>query len=330
MTATLEKVDTASLVARLETLRADRREQRQRLEDAAERASEELTRGEEAEDAIREQVDAKARLAAIERAIENLEKLIPHTQEAECRSAAERRVLGLKKGLGSLATEYQGDDFARLQKAVDAVEEALDRLNSRHGNIEQGRTEALFLEDRFGVEVVDALPDVAPPAERVRHLIERLHNLTADSRKQRARRLLSLSEREVKKLRGRINGTPTDEILKEAGERPPGDTRTWQERHEEAMRESRDRADAERREKIAAVDAWLEPKLADGPVPLRQLEREAQEAGFLLRHDRNARGESLREAADRLGVVGLVENENREGPVWWTLEGYDRSRFRPL
>jgi hypothetical protein len=48
--------------------------------------------------------------------------------------------------------------------------------------------------------------------------------------------------------------------------------------------------------------------------------------------DYNAPGQSVREAAARLGVMGLVTHEGGvSGPVWWALRGpFDEERFRLL
>lgn len=76
------------------------------------------------------------------------------------------------------------------------------------------------------------------------------------------------------------------------------------------------------------MDQWLRSlSLRTGPVQLDALEQMAGEAGLAVRPDRNRPGATLREAAERLGVVGLEEERN--GPVWWVLSWAkcDRKRY---
>jgi hypothetical protein len=94
------------------------------------------------------------------------------------------------------------------------------------------------------------------------------------------------------------------------------------------MNESRDREDASRRRAQSKVDGWLTELLSDGPLLVTEVERTAEEAGIILRPDRNRPGESLRDAAGRVGVIGLVEQRN--GPQWWAIGDYDEKRFQAL
>lgn len=332
MTADLKgEISTATLEARLETLRADERECRQRVEDTAELASEALTRGEDADEAIRQQGEAVIRLSATQRAIKNLqEDLIPGCREAEARTAADKRVLGLKKSAGSLANEYT-EDVERVENAAAALVEALQRLNERYSAITSRKVEALFLEDRFEDLEAPDLPDVPAPADALREVLARVQKLPVGRRAKLPPRLLSWREQQVAPLRSRVAATPTGSILAKAGYRPPGDMRTHDERHDEYQRNSRDRQDQQRRNAIAAVDGWLREQLNDGPRLKSAVESAAQAEGVRLHRDRNFPGQSIMEARQRLGVVVLRElsASAADGPSWLALPDmpWDGKRF---
>lgn len=328
MTADLKQIDTAGMEGRLSTLRADLSAAEQRERAAKAHATEATIRGDEDADSLRRELaDAHVDVEVLRDAISDLEGLIPETREAEGRTAAERRALGLRKGAGSRATEYRGDDTKRVEEGVDTVVEAVQRLSDRYDDIMRCRVEALILEDRFeGLEAND-IGDVPSPTELIGHLLDRLRAIKVSPRVQLPRRLIHFREQQVRPLRKLIEGTPTAELLAEIGETRPGETRTHDQRHDQHMNAERDRKSAERVAALARVDTFVRDLLLNGPVLASEVESKAAEAGFAMRPDRNHAELSVREAAfDRLQVLTLVEERN--GPVWWGLPNrYDDKRF---
>ena len=101
-------------------------------------------------------------LAAAELA--NVERQIADAREAEATQAAENRLLGLRRAVGSVAASMDGDE-KRVREKIAELAEAVTRLNDRHGQVSHLKAEAAALCDRFGL-ASPTFPKVVPPALR--------------------------------------------------------------------------------------------------------------------------------------------------------------------
>jgi len=85
-------------------------------------------------------------------------------REQAGKAEAERRLVGIKRAYGSLATEY-GEDIQKLQELAVAYREQKQRIADRFNGLRMLRAEGNALADRFGLPVPD-LSNVVPP---IRH-----------------------------------------------------------------------------------------------------------------------------------------------------------------
>jgi hypothetical protein len=318
--------DVASLTAELDTIRSELADARSEAEEAG-RAARTNPRDQKA---IRRKVEAAARVEAYGGRIVDLQREIAEAQEVAYQGEAERRILGVVRGHGSLM-DQRTKDIQRLQAAAASVVEAVNRLNRRHADLEGLICEALVLAERFGLDMPDLARPLSPARDAaVKDALKAARSATAVEAEPLPSKLTTLPARgagwTLWRLTSRLAGTPTGELLQQAGGGVLASADAWEAHRLRVQNEARTRNDAAHRAEVDRYDSWLRDFLTDGPQQLEEIERAARDAGLRTRRDRNANGLSVREAAERLGVVGLLEK--LDGPAWWALpDTWDMQRF---
>lgn len=300
--------------ARAEELAGKVRELTGRESDLARSIAEGLAEGADVTRLQAERAEAVALRQDIETALPVLRERIEERRELAVRGEAERRLVAIARAHGSVRSSYE-QDLDRVDRLADEFVEAIGKANSRFAEgLRILEIEALFLKDRWPELEPPVLTPVLPPAllDRVTGALRRVGGVVLARPKNLPTRLVSGSAREAALLRASIEGTPTAAILEAAG----GHAEDHRTRHDRAMRESRDRHDAERQAEADRVDNWLRSQLAAGPVLAAAVKEAASREGIALRGPGD--GQSLHDAAGRVGVVGCQRSgEGREGAVYW-------------
>lgn len=329
-TAEEQRTWTLAEVAKQEAKAAEiaetRDETRRRVEELDESVADALAAGEDerARALATERADLRELLDDLDRALPVLAERIAERRDAACENAGEKRLLAIARAHGSARVSYE-QDVDRVVKTGKAFVAAIEKLNARYATMQGSETEAIVLRNRF--------PDLDPPA--ITRVLSPAHQSKAAEALKRVRAarladppavphdLTDVLPRAASGLVARIEGTPTGEILKEAG----GFDEAAHQYGKAASDRTRTR-DAERRAERDRVDEWLAGVLKGGPVPIDEVKRAAAAEGVPLRSDPNAFGASLPEAVERLRVFAVVAEDDRNGPQHWTLaraEGYPRA-----
>jgi hypothetical protein len=339
MTAgTLRSLSAQDTERRLDELRADERETLQHLEALEAEGGMAELRGDS--DEVKDRLDAdwaaaERRLKRIRRGIPELEEHLAFARDVEAQRAAKARITAIKRAYGSLISA-RSDDLARLEAAAKEFDEAMSRLNARHRDVQVLLGELLVLEHRFGVET----PDLARPArpaqdDRVSAALARVRGALPANASDVPVRIESMAYEgsgwSVRTLLARLAATPTGALLNDAGAGHLGDAAAWEARRDERQKSARDAEVAQRQAEAAEVDEWLKKLLADGPLPLEGIEREAKTAGIALRVPMGEGSDhaALYTAAERLGVAAVKERTT--SVTFWVRGGrYDSDQFIPL
>lgn len=314
MTLTLESVNARE--ERLHALRADLEAERTKLTELEQELAEAyLTGSDKAEELSQAASQSQAKIAAMENAIPRLEEQLCTDREAAYRAEGENRMVAISRAYGSRTARYQ-EDIDRVIRAAEEYAAAMQRLNRRYASIIKLRIEQLFLIDRFGLEASELAPVQAPVelepvcAARAKTLENGpalLFNLPP--------RLLYLTPSDMEHIRAQIAESPAVELLGAAGDRPPGDSRTFRQRANDAQTQSRDREDLERRNAITRVDAWLRSQLSGGPVRRDDVLAVARNAGIPVSDGSEV---SVMSARQRLKVIPVSRQDER-GVAYWAL-----------
>jgi hypothetical protein len=327
--------DLPTLLKRHSTLTADLAQAESAVVALGNEATSAFTRGDPtASTLVADATAARERAKVLDRALGVLSGLIAHAEAAERHDKGEARQVGIKRAIGSLHAAY-GEAVERAQELSAELVVTIGRVHEHKSHISQLRAEALVLSEVLGLDPPDLPVEPQRPAadSRLVEAIGRVGRCTLSDLPALPSSLSSLPYRgsgwDVKRVLAVIQGTPTAELVAQVGAGLLADPEGWERRREQAMRESRDRGDAQRRAEIAKYDTFLRERLAGGPVLLTVIEREGAKAGLRRHPDSNYAHRSLDESADRLGVVGL--EKERLGPVYWSLpDSWDRARFQPL
>jgi predicted transcriptional regulator len=218
---------------------------------------------------------------------------------------------------------------------VEAAVEAVKTINTLYADELRFRGEALVLAARFERTPVD-LPRRHRPStnKEVLKALGKVRAVALSDARELPDHLTSLpwegTDPSVARLLDRIAGSPTAALIEEAG---PGllVAETWEKVRSALRRKSLEREAQAREAAMAAVDHWLREFLDGEPIPLEAVEREATKAGIAIRTRSDEFGHaSLNAAADRVGILALLEYPSKI--VCWCLPGveYDRDRFEPL
>lgn len=327
-----ETQTSEQLEQRLRTLRADVAAAEQEEQAAAEHAREALVVGDDAAEFIRARNEAQTRAVTLRETVASVEALVVMLREAEGRKEAERRMLGIKRAYTSLL-DQRAKDVERIVQASAALVEDSERLPARHRDLDALLAEALVLHERFGVALPDLPRPVRPASEtRIVKALQRVREVTLPETPSLPRRLADLPYRgalwSVRRVLERVAGTPTGELLERTGLGLLGDAEGWEARGRTKHNKRRDQGDAARRSEIERYDVWLQIRVSE-PALVDALRRQSKQAGLRFDRDASHPGQSIREAADRLGVIGVEKSS--DGPVWWALPGaWDEARFSLL
>lgn len=329
MQATLDTVQ--QLEDRLAQLRNELAETRTAAKEAARAARTALAKGEKADSLIRRQTDIDAKAQALAGAVADLEAQIKEDREAACQDEADRRMLGIKRAYTSLI-DQRDKDVQRIEQASVTLIDAVKRLNDRTDDLDSLLAEALVLHERFKIELPD-LPRVLRPArvDRVTAAMNRANGVQPAAGSMMPPSLGQMPHRggvdwTIRRILSRIAGTPTAALLELAGTGLLEDMQGWERRRMREQGEKRAAEDADRRAEIKRYDDWLSAFLSEGPRLLEGVEREAATVELRLRRERNHQGQSIYEAAARLGVVMIVEHPGG-APFWALPNRWDRERF---
>lgn len=93
-----------------------------------------------------------------------VEAELASARAAQWRSAAEHRLLGIRRAYGSVTANLDADE-QRVREKIAELAAAITRLNERYAQAEQLRAEAAALSDRFDLES-PPLARTVPPARR--------------------------------------------------------------------------------------------------------------------------------------------------------------------
>lgn len=190
---------------------------------------------------LRQQVEAPTRA---QQRLREIETEMAQEKENEARAAAEKRAVAISRALGSVASELE-DDERRALEAAQAYVTAVARLNDRF----RQKYEALLLEnealkDRFGIKGAKLPAGVLSP-ERHATSIEAFRTVNAVVYVGESWfRITAHTEKcehgiRIRRTYGEVAGTPTLDIIKDAGLKPfPALTDAQRERLEERKREN--------------------------------------------------------------------------------------------
>lgn len=328
-----DRLSTRYLEQRLLDLGADLAAAKQASAAASDRARTALLVNEDPDAALSEKMQAETRVQELEGAIEELRILLPEVREAEAKAAARTRMIGIHRAYTSLV-DQRGKDVERIEAHASGLFEAVAILNRRQGDLNALLIEALVLQERFGTEVPDLPRPMRPAADgRAVAALRRVAEATLADPTTPPARLAGMPYRvgqwSLRKALERISGTPTAGLLEQVGSAHLADQEAWEAKRKAVHDAARDTGDAARRAAVARYDTWLRECLASGPVLKSAVEQQAAEAGLRFAPSQNHAGSSIRESAERLGVVGLVDGP--EAAVHWALpDRWDAVRFRLL
>jgi hypothetical protein len=328
MSTTELVLSVEGLEDRLRTLRADLAEAEQAKGSASERAREAMIRGDEGADlVVRERAEARARVETLREAIRDMETLIPDLAEAKALAKAKERMLAVKRAYSSLLKQGEGD-AARVAEAAQALAEAGGRINDRQRDLLTFYAEALVLAERFQLEMPNRTPPTAPSAvAQATEALEQARGL-ALARPDHPPRSLSgegyksITGWGVARVLARVGGTPTGELLDQAGRGTLGDEASWEQTRREREQASREEEQRRNAAEVERHDAWLREQLAEGPVLITEIERRAKAEGLAF-GQKQARTPwaSVQEACSRIGAFAVVPEADKRGPWLWTLKG---------
>lgn len=311
MTASLNdepKIDAATVRAGRNTLLADRAEDAQKVQGLKEQAREARARGDD-ENVITELLRllraAQDRLENTEEAIAELEGTLPILVRVETERGVKHRLTAIARAHGSARASLE-DDIARAEATAAELLSALGRLTDRHETLRTLETEVLFLGDRFPSVPLPDLPRVTSPGAdpRVSEILSRVRGARVEDARPLPRKLVDVRAVEARKLEARLSGTPTAEILAQAGYSLAEHDR----RHQDAMNARRDEIDRARKAELDRIDQWVRAEVAEGPVAKEAMRAAAVKAGISL--------PALRDAAQRVGVVGVVRVGDGATDYW--------------
>lgn len=319
------------LAARIEKLR-------KREHDISEQLAEIHAGGEgDVEALMRERRECAALRGDTEAALPILRSRIAERREHALRQEAARRLVAISRGYGSCRASYRRDED-RVEKTSRAQRDAVGRLLDRYIALQAFQTEALVLLDRFPDLDPPILEPVQPPAllSRAVEALNGVRGLTLPRGESLPRRLVDVRGRDARNLRKRIANTPGGQLIEQAGD---WSVEEHDERHEDAMRASREAGDRKRLEEAERVDSWLQAMLSAGPVEKEQVLEAARQHGIRT----SGPGlDTLTSACRRLGVLvvhpvterpsSAIGAETTRRISWhtsyWALSGFDTERFR--
>lgn len=196
--------------------------------------------------------------------LREIERQIAETREADARLAAEKRMLGCKRAVGSVIASIEADDD-RILETAKAFVAAAERVNARYSQYQSFAREDGSMRDRFTLDG-EKLPFVIPPEAREKvaaaaRMVQAVTFAGYDTGDRRPTFESCEHGLRVRRTYEEVSGTPSAEIIQSAGLKP------WPELTER----QRERVAALGRQQEASIGALaelaVERTIATSPWP---------------------------------------------------------------